>query len=176
MWGGGWINAWRVSGGGNAGMEGGRTNAFVHHVHLEREVLAVDAVLRGSVDVELGEAELVATEGGGAVYDDFDGGVEVLEFNGLLGDVEDGLLCGEAHGAVWMCVSEEDGPELYLRTDVDGRLVLASLAGLVLRCEGSPVERTKGVFVAKLGDLDFAFFTPVEAVEAGSGRRAGNKK
>lgn len=59
----------------------------MHHVHFEREVLAVDSVLAGRVHVELREAELRAAEGGGAVYDDFDGGVKVLEFDGLLGDV-----------------------------------------------------------------------------------------
>ena len=87
-------------------MHAGLTDALVHHVHLEREVLAVDAVLGGGVDVELGKAELVAAEGGGAVHHDLNGGVEVLELDSLLGDVDDGLLGGVADGAVCACVSK----------------------------------------------------------------------
>jgi hypothetical protein len=68
------------------------------------------------------------------------------------------------------------GTELALHTDVDGRLVLSGLAGLVLGGERGPVQRTEGVFVAEMGDLDFAFCTFVEAVEAGRGCRAGNEK
>ena len=76
------------------------------HVDFEREVLAVDAVLGGSVDVELSEFELVATEGGGAVHDNLDGGVEVLKLNSLLGNVDDGLLSSVADRAVCACVSD----------------------------------------------------------------------
>ena len=85
--------------------DAGLTNAPVDHVHFEREVLAVDAVLGGSVDVELGEFELVATKGGGSVHDNLDGGVEVLKLDSLLGDLDDGLLSSVADGAVCMCVS-----------------------------------------------------------------------
>ena len=69
----------------------------MHHVHFEREVLAVDTVLGRGVDVELCKLELGSSEGGGAVDDDFDGGVEVLEFDCLLGDVDDGLFSGKAY-------------------------------------------------------------------------------
>lgn len=85
--------------------KGERTNALVHHVNFEREVLAVDAVLGRGVNVELSKSELVATKGGGAVDDNLDGGVEVLKFHGLLWDVQDRLLSSEAHRAVYVCVS-----------------------------------------------------------------------
>jgi hypothetical protein len=81
----------------------------VDHVDFEREVLAVNAVLGGSVDVKLSEFELVATEGGGAVHDNLDGGVEVLKLNSLLGNVDDGLLSSVADRAVCACVSEAVG-------------------------------------------------------------------
>lgn len=84
----------------------GLTNALVDHVDFEREVLAVDPVLRGSVDVELSEFELVATEGGGAIHDNLDGGVEVLKLDSLLGNFDDWLLGGVADRAVCACVSE----------------------------------------------------------------------
>lgn len=75
------------------------------HVHLEWEVLAVDAVLRRSVDVELSEGVLVAFESSGAVHDDLDGRAEVLKLNSPRGKGEGGLGSSIADGAVCRCVS-----------------------------------------------------------------------
>tara|TARA_R110002003_G_scaffold186_3_gene14539 strand:+ start:18456 stop:18743 length:288 start_codon:yes stop_codon:yes gene_type:complete len=74
------------------GETGGLTDALVDHVDFEGVVFAVDVVLRGRVHVELDELEFGAEHGGGAIDDDFDGGAEVLKFDFLLGDVEDGLV------------------------------------------------------------------------------------
>jgi len=54
----------------------------VHHVHFQGEVLLVDPVLAGGVKVELGEGEVCAVEGCGAIANHFDCGPEVFEFRG----------------------------------------------------------------------------------------------
>jgi hypothetical protein len=72
----------------------------VDEVGFEGEVLIVDAVLRGRVEVELLEAEGGAGEVCGAVYDDFDGGAKVFKFDGLLGNVEGGLFGGGGNGCI----------------------------------------------------------------------------
>ena len=77
----------------------------MYHVNLEREVLAVDAVLGGGVDVELSKTELVAAKGGGTVHYNLNGGVEVLKLNSLLRNVDDRLLSCECNGAVCIHVS-----------------------------------------------------------------------
>ena len=56
-----------------------RTDGGVHHMHLERVVLATDTVFRGSVNVVLSKAELSAAKGGGAVHFDLDSRVQVEE-------------------------------------------------------------------------------------------------
>lgn len=63
------------------------TDPFVHHVNLQGEVLAVDAMLRGRVEMELCELELRAAKGGSSIDDDFDGSVEIFELDSLLGNV-----------------------------------------------------------------------------------------
>ena len=72
------------------------------------------------------------------------------------------------------CSWSHDREERF--TNVDGTLVLSGLASLVLRGEGSPVERAAGVFVAKVGEFYSTLFTSVETVKTGGGCRAGNKK
>lgn len=72
----------------------------MHHVNFKRGVLAVDAMLRRRVDVELSESELRAGEPGGALNDDLDGGVQVLELDGLRRDIEDWLLSCERDRAI----------------------------------------------------------------------------
>jgi len=69
-------------------------------MHFKRVVLATDAVLRGSVDVVLSEAELGAAKGGGAIHFYLDCRVQVEELGVLLGNVEDGLLSRESDAAV----------------------------------------------------------------------------
>jgi hypothetical protein len=63
----------------------------VHHVDFKRRVLAVNAVLRRSVHVELSKSELLVVEGRGTIYDNLDGRAQVLKHHFLGGDVEDGL-------------------------------------------------------------------------------------
>lgn len=65
-------------------------------MHLKRKILAVDAMLGRRMNVELSQTELVAIKGCGTVHHNLDGGVEVLEYDSLLGDIDDGFLSSEA--------------------------------------------------------------------------------
>ena len=56
-------------------------------------------------------------------------------------------------------------------TDVDGRLVLAGLAGLVLGSERSPVEGTVGRTITKFGNL--STLSGLSTLEHGEAVKAG---
>jgi len=51
------------------------TDTSMHNMDFERRVLAVDAMLRRGMNVELSDRELASSKGGGAIHDHFDGGV-----------------------------------------------------------------------------------------------------
>ena len=68
------------------------TDTRVHHVHLKRVVLLANAVLRGGVEMELGQLELSTRKGSSSVDDHLDGGSEVQEFDGTFLDGHSGLL------------------------------------------------------------------------------------
>lgn len=74
---------------------------LVHHVHLKREVLLVDAVLRGGVKVVLGQVEGLATDGGGAIDDGLESAAKVLKLGSLnTGEVDNRGLGGQSDSIV----------------------------------------------------------------------------
>lgn len=63
--------------------EAGAIGGFVHHVHFKREVLLVDAMLGGSVQVVLSQVEGGATDSCGTVDDNLESAAEVLKLGRL---------------------------------------------------------------------------------------------
>lgn len=68
-----------------------------------------------------------------------------------------------------------------IRTDIDWRLLLASLASLILRSKRCPIEGSHQASVSKLANFDFPFGRLLslelgKAMETGCGRRTGEKK
>jgi hypothetical protein len=132
----------------------------MNHVDFERVVFAIDVVLRRRVHVELNELEVRASDGRGAVDDDFDSRAEVFEFDFLFGDVEDGFLGHGGYGAIFdtlVYIPQYFEKWVEGRTDVDGRLVRTTFASFVLNSECCPVERTVQWTVAELSDFNAAF-------------------
>jgi hypothetical protein len=130
------------------------------HVDFERVVFAIDVVFRWRVHVELNELEVRASDGCGAVDNDFNSRAEVFEFDFLFGDVEDGLLGHGGYGAIYVTLVYI--PQYFRKwvqecTDVDGRLVRTSFASFVLNSECCPVEGTVQWTVAEFSDFNAAF-------------------
>jgi len=74
----------------------------VYHVDFQRVVLAIYMMLGRRVHVELNEAEVDASKGRGAIYEDFDGGAQVLEFHLVdFWDVQYGGFGGDGNGGIW---------------------------------------------------------------------------
>lgn len=74
----------------------------MHHVELERVVLAEDVVLGWGVHVELDKLERVVADCGGAVGYDLNGRAQVLEEDLIdLGDRDLGLVGSLGNGGIW---------------------------------------------------------------------------
>lgn len=141
---------------GNNGQLGVVGDTLVHHVELERVVLAEDVVLGWGVHVELDKLERVVADCGGAVGYDLNGRAQVLEEDLIdLGDRDLGLVGSLGNGGI----------------NVDGRLVFAGLAGLVLGSERSPVEGTVGRTITKFGNL--SALSTLSTLEHGEAVKAG---
>lgn len=132
-----------------------RTGILVNKVDLKREVLVLEAVLAGSVEVELEELVALAIEGAGKL-----GVVLGGELDGLAG-VDDIKLAGDEGP----CLEGERTGEVDVRVGdhVDGGLVLAGRADLVLGGQRVPDDGAGGLVVAVVGA------TAVAGVEAGRG-------
>lgn len=112
------------------------TGSLEDEVNLSREVLAVEVVLRGSVEVELEEVVVLGANLGSAGGDDLDGGAKVQE----LGLVDVGDVEGKVRAT-------DDG--VLALDDVDGGLVLADGAELVGLAQAVPVKGALELMVAK---------------------------
>lgn len=127
------------------------TSSLEHKVNLSREVLSMEVVLAGSVEVELGEVVRDTANGGRAVGVDLDGGAQVLKLSTAGVRVDGQAEGGAANGGL-------------ATVDVDRGLVGANGAELVEGVQAVPVEGTLELVEAErtLGALGQASRTRAE--------------
>jgi hypothetical protein len=136
----------------------GLTGSLEDEVNLSRVVLAVEVVLRGSVEVELAEAVALGANLGSTAGNDLDGGAKV--------DERVVVAVGDAEGEGG---ASNDG--VLALDNVDGGLVLTDGAELVGGAQAVPVKGALELMVAE----SRAISTGEEggAVVADSGGRGG---
>lgn len=133
-------------------------------MNLAREVLSVEVVLAGSVEVKLEEAVGLSANRGGAVDVDLDVGSQVLKLGTGSVRVDSEGEGGAANGVL-------------LSVEVDGGLIGTGGAELVGVVKAVPVQSTAELMVTKdsLGSLDKVRRTGAEggAVVAYSSSQGG---